>query len=116
MGERVYLRINEAAARYHVSRVKLWRLIQSGRLTATKDPRDERAKLVREEDVSRILTPEDDGPVGRLTPERIARMDEFVKQVFGDKTIDLDITELIREEREKRTQQLMEALHGDSGK
>ncbi len=115
MSERKYLKIGEAAVRYHVSRVKLWRLIQSGKLHAVKDPRDERAKLVSEEDVTRILTPEGDGPVGRLTAERIARMDEFVKRVFGDRTVDVDITELIREEREKRTQQLMEALQGDSG-
>jgi len=115
MGERVYLRINEAAARYHVSRVKLWRLIQSGRLTATKDPRDERAKLVREEDVARILTPADEGPVGRLTPERVARMDEFVARVFGGKTIAGDSTELVREEREKRSRQVMEAIRGNTG-
>jgi excisionase family DNA binding protein len=114
MSERKYLKIGEAAARYHVSRVKLWRLIQSGKLRAVKDPRDERARLVQEEDVARILMPiEEDGPTGRLTPERVGRMDEFVKQVFGDKSIDGDVTELIREEREKRTSQIMEALSGD---
>ena len=115
MSERKYLKIGEAAVRYHVSRVKLWRLIQSGKLGAIKDPKDERAKLVREEDVARILTVEDDAAVGKLTAERMARMDEFVERVFGARTIAGDSTELIREEREKRSQQVMERIRGDNG-
>ena len=115
MSERKYLKIGEAAVRYRVSRVKLWRLIQSGKLGAIKDPRDERAKLVWEEDVARVLRPlEDNAPAGKLTPERIARMNDFVERVFGDKTIEVDSTELIREEREKRSRELIEAVHGDN--
>lgn len=115
MGERNYLRINEAAARYHVSRVKLWRLIQSGRLTATKDPRDERAKLVREEDVARILTPADQEAPPGLTPERVAQMDAFVERVFHGRKVPGDSTELIRRERVKRTRHLVRILRTMKG-
>jgi hypothetical protein len=45
----------------------------------------------------------------------MARMDEFVKRVFGDRIMAEDSTELIREEREKRTRELMQALSGDNG-
>ena len=42
-----YMTVREAAAQYQVSRAKLHRLIRLGQLQIEKDPRDERATLLR---------------------------------------------------------------------
>ena len=45
-----FLTIKEAAVRYQVSRAKLHRLVRAGRVHSEKDPRDERATLLRTEE------------------------------------------------------------------
>ena len=80
--------IREAAVRYSVSRGKLHRLIQQGRLETHKGPTDERITLLRTGDLDEMFRfPGEEGgqmmyetdakknPPGYLTPELCARMD-----------------------------------------
>jgi excisionase family DNA binding protein len=55
-----YVSVTEAAVALGVSRRAVWRLIQQGRLRAVTNPIDHRAKLVKREDVARLVQPEPD--------------------------------------------------------
>jgi len=50
--------IGEAAEVFGIPRMKLYRWVKSGRLTAYRSGRDERAKLVLRADVEALLKPE----------------------------------------------------------
>ena len=119
--------IKEAAATYGVSRAKIHRLIKQGRIEATGDPRDERVKLLRKEELDSLFLTDTEGgrkvryetvadreqPDGRITPEMAARMDAVRERVFRRHgTLFPDSAEIIREEREKRSQQVYEAALG----
>ncbi len=64
-----YLTLREAAAEFGVNRVKLWRWIRDGHLTAHQSGRDLREKLVRRTDVATLLTPT---PLTLDTPKKLA--------------------------------------------
>ena len=56
MGRQDYMNIKEASARYEVSRAKLHRLIQKGRLHTMKDPRDERLTLLEADELETLFS------------------------------------------------------------
>ena len=122
-----YMMIKEAAARYSVSRAKLHRMIQLGRLQTSKDPRDERVTLLRAEDLEALFRfPREEAgemtyqtgaagakePEGGLTPELMARMDALRTRAFRGQKLARDSADIIREEREKRSRQIDEAVFG----
>ena len=126
-----YMNIKEAAARYEVSRAKLHRLIRMGRIQAEKDPRDERASLLKIGDLEEIfrfpseyatdvadMTSEGDemntraNTSGILTADRRARIDQLRMRISEGRRLAQDSTEVIREEREKRSRQLGRATSG----
>jgi len=61
LDEEQMMTIGEAAEAFDIPRMKLYRWMKAGRLSAYRSGRDERAKLVRADDVRALLEPE---PVG----------------------------------------------------
>ena len=122
-----YMMIKAAAVRYSVSRAKLHRLVQLGRLRTAKDPRDERVTLLRTEDVEALFrftgeeVPEmryetgntGEAAAGRITTELAASMDALRNRISGGRRLPQDSVEIIRKERDKRTQQIEEAIFGE---
>ena len=114
--------IREAAATYSVSRAKIHRLISRGRLTAVEDPRDERVKLLRKEELDALfeLYGEEASEMrydtaeatGRITPEVAARMDAVRERIAASGPMLPDSTGIIREERDKRSRHLYEVATG----
>ena len=114
--------IKEAATAYRVSRAKLHRLVKQGRLEATVDPRDERVKLLRKEELDSLFLTDIEGgnevryyteePVGRITAEMAARMDAIRERIAARGIKVRDSAEIIREEREKRSRHLYEVALG----
>ena len=126
-----YMIIKEAAVRYNVSRAKLHRLVQLGRLQGSTDPRDERVTLLRTGDLEALFRfPAQKGedmrydtgtanvaqPSGRLTSELCARMDALRMRAFRGRTLPDESADIIRREREKRTRQIERAISGTQGK
>ena len=122
-----YMMIKEAAVHYGVSRAKLHRLIQLGRLRTTKDPRDERATLLRTEDVEAIFRfPAEEAeemvyktevakweePTGRITKDWCDRVDAFRMRISRGRRLPQDSAEIIRGEREKRGGEVYQAVFG----
>ena len=127
-----FLNVKEAAVQYQVSRAKLHRLINVGRLRATKDARDERATLLSVDELDELFGPtteEIEGgekmgntrmstgysgyEAGRVTAEWCARMDALRERIFAKTgTVGADSTEIIRAERDKRDRQLYDAASG----
>ena len=125
-----YMSIKEAAVRYRVSRAKLHRMIRHDRLETAKDPRDERATLLRTEDLEALFRfpAEEEEAVtydrsrayesavaGRLTADLRARVDAMRVRIAGGKPLAGDSAAVIREEREKRSRHIEEALGGAGG-
>ena len=120
-----YLSVKEAAVRYEVSRAKLHRLIQFGRLQTEKDPRDERVTLLRAEELEALFRFPSEEEVeemsydtettyageatGRLTAELRAKVDAVRMRVAGGRTLAGESATIIREERERRGRQLYDA-------
>ncbi len=52
-----FLNLKEARQLLGVSRTKLWKLIQEGRLPTYQDPLDKRARLVRRRDLENLRRP-----------------------------------------------------------
>ena len=120
-----YLSIKEAAVRYEVSRAKVHRLIQAGRLETQKDPRDERITLLREDELgdlfnfpaeevhedmhSETMEYNEREVTGRLTTELRARIDVLRLRVSRGRDRVADSTEIIREERDRRSRGLYES-------
>ena len=117
-----FMMIKEAAATYSVSRAKIHRLISRGRLTAVEDPRDERVKLLRREELDTLfqLHAEEGNEVGydteqaigRITPEIAARMDAVRERIAASGIRLPDSTGIIREERDKRSRHLYAVATG----
>ena len=111
-----FMMIKEAAATYSVSRAKIHRLISRGRLTAVDDPRDERVKLLRKEELDALfelygkeaneMRYDTAEAVGRITPEVAARMDAVRERIAASGARLPDSTRIIREERDKRSGRL----------
>ena len=127
MGRAGYMNIKEAAARYEVSRSKLHRLIQLGRLRITGDPRDERVTMLRIEDLetqfrfpieeiveTRYQTRKVEAPmpVGRITEEWCNRADTLRMRISGGRRLPGDSAEIIRQERESRDRAVNQAEFG----
>ncbi len=118
--------IKEAAVRYNVSRGKLHRLVKQGRVQTASDPRDERATLLRIEDLDHLFEFSETARemkydswvgsrikgTGRLTHELADQMDELRKRVSGGKRSSVDSVDVIREEREKRSRHLDRVISG----
>ena len=121
--------IKEAAVQYQVSRAKLHRLIRSGRVQTVKDPRDERATLLKTAELQSLFRfpleatmdtendtstsyamRSDDHSAGRLTTEWRARIDALRMRVSAGGSRAEDSVDIIREGRERRTTE----LYGDS--
>ena len=122
-----YLMIKEAAALYNVSRGKLHRLVKQGRVRTASDPRDERATLLRTEDLDHLFEFSEEPArkmkydswvgskiegTGRLTQELADQMDGLRKRISGGKRSSVDSVDVIREEREKRSQHLDRVIFG----
>jgi len=120
-----FLTIKEAAVRYQVSRTKLHRLVSAGRVHSEKDPRDERATLLRTEDLEGFFGFPREGAgamlydtvadgrdivAGRLTAQACARMDAVRARVAARHAVWGDSEDTIRAEREKRAVQITHAI------
>ncbi len=123
----LYLIINESAALYNVSRGKLHRLVKQGRVRTASDPRDERATLLRIEDLDHLFEFSEEATremkynswvgsriegTGRLTQELADQMDELRKRISGGKRSSVDSVAVIRDEREKRSRHLDRVIFG----
>ena len=113
--------IKEAAVAYEVSRGKVHRMIRRGSLRTAKDPRDQRATLVRVEDLeSEFRFPMDEvedvtetgeemnayRDAGEITTELRARVEAIRTRVAARYGVSGDSVEIVREEREKRTRHI----------
>ena len=127
MERRGYLIIKEAAVRYNTSRGKLHRLVKQGRVRTAKDPRDERATLLRTDDLDSVFEFPQTGAeemtyntrqpakivATGLTRELSDQMDALRMRISGGKRLAQDSTEIIREEREKRSEHIMRVVFGE---
>ncbi len=119
--------IKEAATLYNVSRGKLHRLVKQGRVQTASDPRDERATLLRIEDLDHLFEFSEERAremkynsragtrtegTGRLTQELADQMDALRKRISGGKRSAVDSVDVIREEREKRSRHLDSVVFG----
>ena len=119
--------VKEAAATYEVSRAELHRLVQTGRLQTAKDPRDERVTLLRTDELETLFqlpahesTEMDyitkdrrtETAEGRMTDALRERIDTVRTRVAGGRTEVEDSTNVIREARAQRSEQLREATPG----
>ena len=105
-----YLSIKEAAVAYRVSRTKIHRLVKSGVVRSSGDPRDDRITLVSVDDLdSRFLgeTVMDMNSAATLagiaTADRLNRMNAIRASVA---TAGSDSTEILREARAARSGEL----------
>ena len=121
--KRRQLSIKEASALYEVSRTKLHRLVQGGKLHASKDPRDERVTLLRTEELDDLFqSPAEEGTDmtydrrtaiaanGIVTDDWMARIDAIRARIGGGKRFTTDSAAIIREQRKERSQQVYEAV------
>ena len=127
MERRGYLIIKEAAVRYDTSRGKLHRLVKQGRVRTAKDPRDERATLLRTDDLDNVFefprkraedmtynTRQPDRIVATgLTRELSDQLDALRMRISRGKRSSVDSTDVIREEREKRSRHIDRVIRGD---
>jgi hypothetical protein len=122
-----YLIIKEAAVRYNTSRGKLHRLVKQGKVRTAKDPRDERATLLRTDDLDNVFEFPQKGVeemsyntrqparivATGLTLELVDQMDALRMSINGGRRLSQDSTEIIREEREKRSRHIMRVVFGE---
>ena len=127
MERRGYLIIKEAAVRYNTSRGKLHRLVKQGRVRTAKDPRDERATLLRTDDLDNVFEFPQKGAeemtyntrqparilATGLTRELADQMDALRMRISGGKRSSVDSTDIIRQEREKRSRHLDLVIRGE---
>ncbi len=104
-----YLSIKEASAAYRVSRTKIHRLVKSGAVRSSRDPRDDRITLVSVDDLDSrfhggIVMDMNSAATlaGIATTEKLNRMD--VIRAGGVTAVTAsDSTELLREARAARS-------------
>lgn len=107
-----YRSIKEAAVAYQVSRTKIHRLVKSGVVRATKDPRDERVTLVNIDDLDTRFLGENTmemmsmaNVVGIATMEKLNTM-TAIRERSAAYGIRSDSTEILRQERDTRSREL----------
>ena len=107
-----YLSIKEASVAYRVSRTKIHRLVKSGAVRSTGDPRDDRKTLVSVDDLeSRFLgeTVMDINNAATLagiaTADRLNRMNA-IRASVATAGVGSDSTDLLREARAARSGEL----------
>lgn len=107
-----YRSIKEAAVAYQVSRTKIHRLVKSGVVRATKDPRDERVTLVNLDDLDTRFLGENAmemmsmaNVVGIATMEKLNTM-TVIRERSAAYGIRSDSTEILRQERDTRSREL----------
>lgn len=107
-----YRSIKEAAVAYQVSRTKIHRLVKSGVVRATKDPRDERVTLVNIDDLDTRFLGENAmemmsmaNVVGIATMEKLNTM-TVIRERSAAYGIRSDSTEILRQERDTRSREL----------
>lgn len=107
-----YRSIKEAAVAYQVSRTKIHRLVKSGVVRATKDPRDERVTLVNLDDLDTRFLGENAmemmsmaNVVGIATMEKLNTM-TAIRERSAAYGIRSDSTEILRQERDTRSREL----------
>lgn len=122
-----YLIIKEAAVRYNTSRGKLHRLVKQGKVRTAKDPLDERATLLRTDDLDKVFEFPQKGAeemtyntrqptsivATGLTRELADQMDALRMRINGGKRSPVDSTDIIREERDKRSRHLDRVISGE---
>ena len=107
-----YLSIKEAAVAYRVSRTKIHRLVKSGAVRSSSDPRDDRITLVSVDDLDSRFHGETVMDmnsaatlVGVATADKLNRMNAI--RAGGAATgIGSDSTEILREARAGRSSEL----------
>lgn len=107
-----YGSIKEAAVAYQVSRTKIHRLVKSGVVRATKDPRDERVTLVNFDDLDTRFLGENAmemmsmaNIVGIATVEKLNTM-TAIRERSAAYGLCGDSTEILRRERDTRSREL----------
>ena len=107
-----YLSIKEAAVAYRVSRTKIHRLVKSGVVRSSGDPRDDRITLVSVDDLdSRFLgeTVMDMNSAATLagiaTADKLNRMNA-IRADGASAGVGSDTTEILRAERAGRSREL----------
>ena len=107
-----YLSIKEAAVAYRVSRTKIHRLVKSGAVHSSSDPRDDRITLVSVDDLDsrfRGETVMDMNSaatlVGVATADKLNRMNA-IRASGAVASVGSDSTELLREARAVRSSEL----------
>lgn len=107
-----YGSIKEAAVAYQVSRTKIHRLVKSGVVRATKDPRDERVTLVNFNDLDTRFLGENAmemmsmaNIVGIATVEKLNTM-TAIRERSAAPGLCGDSTEILRRERYTRSREL----------
>ncbi len=128
MERRGYLYIKEAAVQYDVSRSKLYRMIQAGKVRTATDPRDRRATLLHVEDLEeyfRFAPDEAENAMGytadrytietegTLTAIWRARIDKLRARAAMSGRLGGDSVDIIREAREARDDQLDSSISGE---
>lgn len=106
-----YLSIKEAAVEYKVSRTKIHRLVKSGAVGSSSDPRDDRITLVSVDDLNSRFHGETVMDmnsaatiVGVATMDKLNRMNAI--RTGGTTGVGSDSTEILRESRASRSSEL----------
>ena len=107
-----YLSIKEAAVAYRVSRTKIHRLVKSGAVRSSSDPRDDRITLVSVDDLDSRFHGETVMDMnsaatlaGVATDDKLNRMNA-IRAGGASAGVGIDSTELLRAEREARSREL----------
>ena len=107
-----YLSIKEAAVAYRVSRTKIHRLVKSGAVRSSSDPRDDRITLVSVDDLDSQFHGETVMDmnsaatlVGVATVDKLSRMNA-IRAGGAAAGIGSDSTEILREARAGRSNEL----------
>ena len=106
-----YLSIKEAAVAYRVSRTKIHRLVKSGAVRSSRDPRDDRITLVRVDDLDSrfrgdtVMDINSAAYSGIATADRLNRMNA-IRASGGVAGVGSDSTEILRAQRDARSREL----------
>lgn len=108
---RKYLSIKEASVAYEVSRTKIHRLVKSGAVRSSKDPRDDRITLVRVDDLDSrfrgdtVMDMNSTAYTGVATADRLNRMNA-IREGGSVTAVRSDSTDILRAQREARSREL----------
>ncbi len=118
---RKYLSIKEASVAYEVSRTKIHRLVKSGAVRSSRDPRDDRITLVSVDDLDSRFHGETVMDMnnaatlaGVATTDKLNRMNA-IRAGGPWAGVGSDSTEILRAEREARSRELDARSVGAAG-